>query len=66
MFYGFLEFGIKGVVGEDIVGEMGFDGFENRNDFRDFSGTVSTAMDLKVFDHDFQLHLQLNQVSGRH
>jgi hypothetical protein len=42
---------------------MGFDGFEILHAFGDDSGSVSGATALKVvFDHAFQLPLQLNQV----
>jgi hypothetical protein len=46
--------------------EVGFDGLEIRLASRDDSGSVSGATELKVFfDQNFQLFLQLNQVSGR-
>jgi hypothetical protein len=62
-FYGLLGLWKKGVIGEVIVCEMGFDGFETRYAFDDDFGSVSGATELEVFfDHAFQLLLQLNQV----
>jgi hypothetical protein len=56
----------KGVIGEDIVGEVRFDGFEIRHSFGDYSGFVSCATKLKIiFDYVLQLLLQLNQVVFR-
>jgi hypothetical protein len=46
--------------------EVGIDELEIRHAARDDSGSVSRATKLKdFFDHNFQLLLQLNQVSGR-
>jgi hypothetical protein len=46
---------------------VGFDGLEIRHASQDDSGSISSAMELKVFfDHTLQLLLHLNQVSGRH
>jgi hypothetical protein len=46
--------------------EVGFDGLEIRHASCDDSGSVSGATELEVFfEHNFQLFLQLNQVSGR-
>jgi hypothetical protein len=46
--------------------EVGFVGLEIRHASPDDSGSVSSATELKIFfDHNFQLLLQLNLVSGR-
>jgi hypothetical protein len=61
----FFGFGIEQVIGQVIGVEVGFDGLEIRHASRDYSGSVSSATELKVFfDHILQLLLQLNQVSG--
>jgi hypothetical protein len=52
--------------GQVIGVDVGFDGLEIRDDYRDDRVTVSSATDLEVsFDHTFLLLLQVNQVSGR-
>jgi hypothetical protein len=65
-FYGLLGLWKEGVIGEVIVGEVGFDGFEVCHVFGDDSGSISCATELKVtFDHVFQLILQLKHVGFR-
>jgi hypothetical protein len=64
--HGFLRFGVERVIGQVIGVEVGFDRLEIHHASRDDSGSVPSAMELKVFfDHTLQLLLQLNQVSGR-
>jgi hypothetical protein len=64
--HGVFGFGIKPVIGQVIGVELRFGGLEIFHASRDDSGSVSSATELKVlFDHTFQLLLQLNQVSGR-
>jgi hypothetical protein len=46
--------------------EVGFDGLETRHVYRDDSGSVSGARELKLFfEQIFCCFLQLNKVSGR-
>jgi hypothetical protein len=62
----FFGFGVEGVIGQVMGVEVGFDVLDIRHASRDDSGSVSDATELKVFFYqNFQLLLQLNQVSGR-
>jgi hypothetical protein len=54
-------FGIEGVIGKIIDVEVRFNRLEIRSASRDDSGSVSSAIELRVFfDYTFQLFLQLN------
>jgi hypothetical protein len=59
--HGFFGFGVEHVIGQVIGVKMGFDRLEIRHTSPDASGSVSSAMELKVFfSHTLQLLLQLN------
>jgi hypothetical protein len=47
--HGFFGFGVEHVIVQVISVEAGFDRFEIRHSSRDDSGSISSAMELKVF-----------------